>query len=133
MRTIIKDKYVEVMSGNLKVVLSCLGASIVEVKYDDDLMTLTPIDYDDLNREDVYYGKTIGPISNRIKDGLVTIGDKDYCLPLNEKGVCNHSGKVGLSNQMFDVSIENGRVIFIYKDNMFDGIISYQVIPHRSR
>ena len=128
MRTDIKGKFVEVSNGNLKVVLSCLGAAIVEIKYDDDLMTMTPINYDDLSREDIYYGKTIGPIANRIKDGLVTIDNKNYYLPLNEKGVCNHSGKIGLSNQLFDVSIEEGRVIFICKDNLFDGEISYQVI-----
>ena len=128
MRTVIKDKYIEVVNGNLNVVLSCLGASIVEVKYDDDLMILTPINYEDLNREDIYYGKTIGPIANRIKDGLVVIDNNNYYLPLNEKGVCNHSGKVGLSNQLFSVSVEDGRVIFIYKDFMFDGEITYQVI-----
>lgn len=128
MRTEVKGKFIEVSNGNLSVVLSCLGASIVEVKYDDVLMTMTPINYDDLDREDIYYGKTIGPIANRIKGGLVVINDKKYYLPLNEKGVCNHSGKVGLSNQLFNVSIENGRVIFVHKDFMFDGEITYQVI-----
>ena len=128
MRTEVKGKFIEVSNGNLNVVLSCLGASIVEIKYDDVLMTMTPVNYDDLDREDIYCGKTIGPIANRIKDGLVVIDDKNYYLPLNEKGVCNHSGKVGLSNQLFNVSIENGRVIFINKDFMFDGEITYQVI-----
>ena len=128
MKTNINGKFIEVTSGNLTVVLSCLGAAIVEIKYDHDLMTMTPINYDDLNREDIYYGKTIGPIANRIKDGLVMIDNKSYYLPLNEKGICNHSGKIGLSNQIFDASVENGRVIFIYKDNMFDGDLTYQVI-----
>ena len=128
MKTNIKGKFIKVTSGNLTAVLSCLGAAIVEVKYDNDLMTMTPINYDDLNREDVYYGKTIGPIANRIKDGLVVIDNKNYYLPLNEKGICNHSGKAGLSNQIFDASIENGRVIFVYKENMFDGDLTYQVI-----
>lgn len=128
MKAIIKDKYIEVTSGNLKVVLSCLGAAIVEIKYNDDLVTMTPINYDDLNREDIYYGKTIGPIANRIKDGLVVIDDKKYYLPLNEKDVCNHSGKVGLSNQIFDVSVEDEKAIFIYETHMFDGDITYKVI-----
>ena len=122
------DKYIYVTNGNLKIVLSCLGASIIEIRYSNDLLTMTPINYEDLNREDIYYGKTIGPIANRIKDGLVVIDDNKYYLPLNEKGVCNHSGKVGLSNQMFDVSIEEEKVIFIYKTNMFDGDITYKVI-----
>ena len=123
-----KGQYIYINNSNLKVVLSCLGAAIVEIKYDNDLMSMTPVNYDDLNREDIYYGKTIGPIANRIKDGQVVIDNKNYYLPLNEKGVCNHSGKVGLSNQVFNVSIDNERVIFNYKDNMFDGEISYQVI-----
>ena len=47
-----KDKYIYITNGDLDIVLSCLGASIVEIKYDNDLLTLTPINYDDLNRED---------------------------------------------------------------------------------
>ena len=122
-----KDKYIYVTNGNLKVVLSCLGASIVEIKYDDDLLTLTPINYEDLNREDIYYGKTIGPIANRVKDGLVKIGNKEYRLSLNENGVCNHSGKDGLSNKVFDVQL-NDKVVFIYKDHIFDSVVTYKVI-----
>ena len=122
------SKYIYVTNGNLNVVLSCLGAAIVEIKYDDDLLTMTPINYDDLNREDIYYGKTIGPIANRVKDGLIKIDNKNYYLPLNEKGVSNHSGKAGLSNQMLDVSIKEEKVIFTYKTHMFDGDITFNVI-----
>ena len=122
------SKYIYVTNGNLNVVLSCLGAAIVEIKYDDDLLTMTPINYGDLNREDIYYGKTIGPIANRVKDGLIKIDNKNYYLPLNEKGVSNHSGKAGLSNQMLDVSIKEEKVIFTYKTHMFDGDITFNVI-----
>ena len=122
------NNFLYVTNGNLKIVLSCLGASIVEIKYDDDLLTMTPINYNDLNREDIYYGKTIGPIANRIKDGLVKIDNNTYYLPLNEIGVSNHSGKDGLSNQIFDVSIEKEKVIFIYKIHMFDGDMTFKVI-----
>ena len=113
-----KDKYIYITNGDLDIVLSCLGASIVEIKYNDDLLTMTPINYDDLNREDIYYGKTIGPVANRVKDGLIKIDNQNYYLPLNEKGVCNHSGKAGLSNQIFDVDIKEEKVIVIgQKDN----------------
>ena len=122
------NNFLYVTKGNLKIVLSCLGASIVEIKYDDDLLTMIPINYDDLNREDIYYGKTIGPIANRIKDGLIKIDNNNYYLPLNEKGISNHSGKAGLSNQMFDVSIKEEKVIFTYKTHMFDGDITFNVI-----
>ena len=122
------SKYIYVTKGNLNVVLSCLGAAIVEIKYNDDLLTMTPINYDDLNREDIYYGKTIGPVANRVKDGLIKIDNQNYYLPLNEKGVCNHSGKAGLSNQIFDVDIKEEKVIFTYKTHMFDGDITFSVI-----
>ena len=127
MKIEIKDKYIYVTNVNLKVVLSCLGASIVEIKYDDDLLTLTPINYEDLNREDIYYGKTIGPIANRVKDGLIRIENKEYLLPLNELGVSNHSGKSGLSNQLFDVQISD-KVTFVYKDHIFDSVVTYKVV-----
>ena len=122
-----KDKYIYIINGDLDIVLSCLGASIVEIKYNDDLLTLTPINYDDLNREDVYYGKTIGPIANRVRDGLVKIENKEYHLPLNENGVCNHSGKDGLSNKVFDVQLDD-KVVFIYKDHIFDSVVTYKVV-----
>ena len=123
-----KDKYIYITNGDLDIVLSCLGASIVEIKYNDDLLTLTPVKYDDLDREDIYYGKTIGPIANRVKDGLVKIDDKNYYLPLNENGVSNHSGKNGLFNKVFDVQIDDNKVIFIYEDNIFDSDVTYKVI-----
>ena len=123
-----KNKYIYINNGNLKVVLSCLGAAIVEIKYDNDVMTLTPKDFEVLKRKDIYYGKTIGPVVNRIKDGLLIVDNVPYRFPLNEKDVCNHSGDLGLSNKIFDTSIDDNKVIFIYKDNMFDSNISYKVI-----
>lgn len=122
-----KDKYIYITNGDLKVVLSCLGAAIVEITFDDDLLTLTPVNYADLDIEDIYYGKTIGPIANRVKDGLVKIDNKDHYLPLNEKGVSNHSGKKGLSNKLFDAQIKDNKVIFIHKDNVFDSDLIYEV------
>lgn len=100
--------------SGLKVVLSSLGASIVEIYLNDVLLTMSPVDINDLNREDVYYGKTIGPIANRVKDGLVVINNKSYYLPLNEKGVSNHSGSDGLSSKIFDYKKEDNKVIFEY-------------------
>lgn len=123
-----KDKYIYITNGDLDIVLSCLGASIVEIKYNDDLLTLTPVKYDDLDREDIYYGKTIGPIANRVKDGLVRIDNKEYYLPLNENGISNHSGKNGLSNKIFDVQIDNNKVVFTYRDHVFDSDVTYKVI-----
>ena len=122
-----KDSFIHVTNSNLKIVLSCLGAAIVKISFDDDLLTLNPVNYQDLNREDIYYGKTIGPIANRVKDGFVNIDGKKYLLPLNESGVSNHSGKDGLSNKIFEYSTKNDMIIFIYKDYIFDGEVTYEI------
>lgn len=126
----IKDNngFVYITNGNLKIVLSCLGAAIVEISFDDDLLTLTPINYQDLSRKDIYYGKTIGPIANRVKDGLVKIENKNYYLSLNEIGVSNHSGQNGISNKVFNHIVKDNKIIFEYKENVFDGVITYKVI-----
>ena len=71
-----KDKYIIYKNNDFKVILSALGASIVQISINEDILTMTPINFDDLNRRDIYYGKTIGPITNRIKDGFIKIDDK---------------------------------------------------------
>ena len=122
-------KYIKTDNENgFKTVLSQLGASIVEISLDGVVLTMTPVNNNDLNRKDIYCGKTIGPIANRIKDGKITVNEKEYSFPLNENGVCNHSGDRGLSNQMFDVSTSKNAVTFVYKEELFDGIVTYKVI-----
>lgn len=115
--------------SGLKVILSNLGASIVEIYFNNDLLTMSPINKDDLKRGDIYYGKTIGPIANRIENGLVVINNKEYHLPLNEKKACNHSGINGLSNQIFNYRYNNDSVEF-YLDYEGDllGKTIYKVI-----
>lgn len=120
-------RYITLSKGNLKVTFSSLGASIVSIYFDDELMTMTPTNLDDLKRKDIYYGKTIGPIANRIKEGLVKVGDKEYRFPLNEEGVCNHSGVFGLSNVLFVSSVSNDRVVFTHQQKINKVNISYVV------
>ena len=115
--------------SGLKVILSTLGASIVEIYLDDVLLTMSPVSVNDLNRGDIYYGKTIGPIANRVKDGLVVINNKSYYLPLNEKGVSNHSGNDGLPNKIFDYRKEDNKVTFEYRYNgVLPGETLYRII-----
>ena len=128
MKIVRKDRYILVTNNDFKVALSILGASIVSIYIGDDILTMTPINLEDLNRKDIYYGKTIGPITNRVKDGLVKIDNKEYHLPLNEEGISNHSGDIGLSNQMFNVDIDIDKVIFTYIEHIEDITISYIVI-----
>ena len=120
-------RLITLSKGNLKVIFSSLGASIVSIYFDNELMNLSPINLEDLKRKDIYYGKTIGPIANRIKDGLVKVNDKEYRFPLNEEGVCNHSGAFGLSNVLFVSSVAGDRVIFTHQQRINKVNISYVV------
>ena len=90
-------------------------------------MTLVPLNLEELKRNDIYYGKTIGPISNRVKDGLIKIDNKEYHLPLNEEGISNHSGLLGLSNKLFVSSTSSYRAIFTYQQKINDINISYGI------
>ena len=120
--------YIEITNNDFKVTLSMLGASIVSIYIGEDILTMTPINLEELNRKDIYYGKTIGPITNRVKDGLIKIDNKEYHLPLNEVGLSNHSGDIGLSNQLFNADIDINKVIFTYIEHIEDITISYIVI-----
>ena len=120
-------RLITISKGRLKVVFSSLGAAIVSIYFDNSLMNLSPINLEDLKRRDIYYGKTIGPIANRIKDGLVKVNDKEYRFPLNEEGVCNHSGAFGLSNVLFVSSVSVDRVIFTHQQKINKVNISYVV------
>ena len=122
-----KDKFIVITNNDFKVVLSMLGASIVSIYIGEDILTMTPISLEELNRKDIYYGKTIGPIANRIKDGLVKIDNKEYRFSLNEKGVSLHSGDIGLSNKLFVSNIQDNKVIFTYTQKIKDVTISYGV------
>ena len=127
MKIVRKDRYILVTNNDFKVALSILGASIVSIYIGDDILTMTPINLEDLNRKDIYYGKTIGPITNRVKDGLIKIDNKEYRLPLNEEGISNHSGILGLSNKLFVSNIQDNRVIFTYNQKIKDVNIVYGI------
>ena len=127
MKIVRKDRYILVTNNDFKVALSILGASIVSIYIGDDILTMTPINLEELNRKDIYYGKIIGPITNRVKDGLIKIDNKEYQLPLNEEGVSNHSGILGLSNKLFVSNIQDNRVIFTYNQKIKDVNIIYGI------
>lgn len=99
---------------NLNVVLSTFGASIFRIDYLNKIMTLTNKNYEDFYLSNNYYGKTIGRIANRVKDGLVTINDKTYQMDVNEGKNCLHSGKDGWSHKIFDLNIIDTKDEYIY-------------------
>ena len=111
----------------LKATLTNIGASIVSITFNNQLMTLTPKKMTDFVKPNIYYGKTVGPFPGRVKDGLIDIKGTQYQLDQNEGNNCLHSGKYGLSNQIFkyDVIKQKGFIgvnFMLTKKNKIDGV-----------
>ena len=111
---------------NLKVTLCSLGASIFSIFFNDEIMTLTPRDIKDFLKENIYYGKSIGTICGRIKKGHLVIDNKEYLFDTNEGENTLHGGVKGLSALVFDVDVENDKVIFTRKDKISTFKIIYE-------
>ena len=100
-------------NGNgLRVYFSAMGASLYSIYYDNELMTLTPTHMKDFLRDNIYNGKTIGPVCGRIKDGQINIDDLIFEYEKNEGNNTLHSGKSGLSNTIFSKKIYNTPNLF---------------------
>lgn len=80
------------------------GASVWKVVFDGKIMNLVPKTWPEFFNKNIYYGKTIGPIANRVKGGKVVIDDKEYQMEQNEGENTLHSGTYGLSNHAFSFS-----------------------------
>ena len=96
----------------LKVTFTTLGAAIYSIYFNDEIMTLTPVNSIDFLKESCYYGKTIGPVCGRIKNGLLNIDNNEYHYPINEGKNTLHSGINPLSQQIFQYEIKDNQIIF---------------------
>ncbi len=137
-KTYSKDglNFIEVFNGpHLRVVLSDLGASIFKIYYDNDELTRNVLNYKDYYHPNIYYGKTIGRVSNRIKGHEIVIDGKKYNIQNNEGDNILHGGKNGLSNQIFTSNIvqnyEKVEVLFNFRslevEGDFPGNVDFEV------
>ena len=109
--------FTKVSNDNGLVVYFCsFGASIYQINYNRYVLTRNVYDLEDIKRSDIYYGKTIGRISNRFKGNKFKLNDEVYELEANEGENVLHGGPHGLSNVVFDVEIvqEEGYIDVIY-------------------
>ena len=118
--------FIEIFLNKFKVTLSTLGASIYEIDRNGDVLTLTPSKYDDFLKDNIYHGKTIGPVANRIKNAELKIDDNLFCFTPNENNNLLHSGIHGFSNTIFEYEIceINGDLLVIFStfaSNSYDG------------
>lgn len=92
--------------SSLVLTLANLGASIYSIYFDNKIMTVTPESVSEWKLPYLYFGKTVGPVPNRIKDGKLKINGIEYQMERNEGNNTLHSGSKGYSNIIFDYKIE---------------------------
>lgn len=104
--------------NGFSITVCTLGASLYSVIFSQKEMTLVPEDFKDFIKGNMYYGKTIGRLSNRQKGNKITIENKIYTLENNEGENTLHGGINGLSTKTFEYQIlevkDKTSVVFTY-------------------
>ncbi len=129
-----------VNKNNFKVTLCDFGAAIYSISYlhedNEEFLSLTPKSLKDFMYSSQYYGKAIGPVAGRIKEGRFTIEDKEYQIELNSKGCTLHSGTEGFSFKKFKTKVNKSRdyasvvfsIVSNHLENGFPGRVKAQFI-----
>lgn len=94
-----------VKGKDLEVTFCDRAASIYSIKYGDTVVTYHPKDYNTFLTSGYCYGRTLGRITGRIKDGKLNVDGKEYQLEMNEvtatKNNSIHGGTNGLPSKNF--------------------------------
>lgn len=109
---------------DLEITFCDIAASVYSIKYKGQYITYHPKDYKTFLTPGYWYGKTLGRITGRIKDGKLNVKDKIYQVEINETGGEGnknnsiHGGFNGLTTRPFKHYIyennENIQVSFNY-------------------
>lgn len=122
---------------SFKVTLSSLGASIYKINYYGKDMNIYPRDKNDFIKGNIYHGKTIGRLANRVKDSILKINNQYYYLASNENKNCLHGGYFGLhtdnfKSQINKIDASHIQVKYFYKsydlESGFPGLLDCNVI-----
>lgn len=110
-----------------KVILSSVGAGIYQLSLNGNNFLSTPKDLKTyVNPNEAYYGKTVGPICGRVKDGIVKVGNKINHLPLNEGENSLHSGSICFASIPFKYEVTEiedcTEIIFTYFFKGIEGV-----------
>ena len=60
-----------------------------------------------------YIGASIGRTANRIEKGKFTLNGKEYTVPINNGGNCNHGGIEGFDKKIWSTFEEENKVTFV--------------------
>lgn len=95
--------FIKVIKNDGFVITLCdLGASVYEISLNEVILTMTPKYKKDFAKTSVYNGKTIGRVTNRIKDATIKVDSITYHLDANDGNNTLHGGRNGLSTKFFD-------------------------------
>ena len=95
----------------LSVTLLDYGARIAGIKFGHLNVALSYQKPEDYLSDPYYLGATIGPITNRISNGQLSINQQPFQLPRNEGSNCLHSGGNGFDKQVWTLTLrEKARV-----------------------
>lgn len=114
----VADIYKLTNASGASVVLSSIGAGIVEVKVPDVHHAISNVALGYKNLEDYLYdgpcmGKTPGRYANRIGRGRFSIDGVDYQLAINNGPNALHGGPEGFQNQLWKSAIVGNNVVFM--------------------
>ncbi len=110
--------FIKIQSKQLSVSLLPYGARICSVQYAGQELALGYSDPERYRTDPYYLGASIGPITNRIANGQLTISGENFQLPRNEAEHCLHSGGQGFDNRLWSVieqSTTHCRMQLIYE------------------
>jgi len=129
-------KYVLSNSKGMKVVLTDLGAAVVDLMVvgKEGLVNVSlsydnPLSYE---KETTYFGAIVAPYANRIADAKFEIDGVLYQLVRNDNENSLHSGNDTLAKKVWNVKeLEENRIVFSYNakdlEQGFPGNIHYEV------
>lgn len=64
--------------------------------------------------QNFYTGASVGRTANRIAKGFFMLNGREYHLPVNNNGNCNHGGIDGFNHKVFDAEEKEQAVVFSY-------------------
>src|SRR5574344_1178367 len=131
-------KYVKVKNNcGMEVMFCNFGAAIYSIKIDDNYVTFSPMHKAKFITSTSYYGKTVGPICGRIKDGKIVskFGNIQLKNKPNENNNVLHSGEEGISFLEFNIEkidekFDSKTITFTrdYVDTVNDGLFDAEIV-----
>ena len=119
-------QFVDVSNNSgLRVVFCNLGASIYSIRLDNYVLTRNVKDSNNFKDPNIFNGKTIGRVSNRMRGHSFYISNERYVMEPNEGENVLHGGINGLSNCYFEVKTnllnDKAEIIYTYLSKHLEG------------